>query len=175
MPNPIPDRVQRAVEVLDIDPAANVLEIGCGPGVAVSLVCEQLTNGRCTALDRSAVAIDRARRRNAANVAAGKAILHQCELKDFDSGGERFDVIFAINVNVFWAGAATAEITAVQSLLTANGVFFLFYERPRGGELDPLAAMISHRLTDAGFVVDVTGDELLEIQARDRRVGRCVR
>ena len=174
MPPAIPGRVQRAVEVLDLDPTANVLEIGCGPGVAVSLICAQLTTGRFTAMDRSAVAVSRATRRNAADVASGKAIILHSELKDFDSAGQRFDVIFAINVNVFWAGDATAEIAAVQSLLKPNGVFHLFYEVPVGADMERLGTTITTRLSDAGFVVDTTIGGLLEIEARDRRVGRCV-
>ena len=51
-----------------------MLEIGCGNGVAAWLVCERLTSGRLTAIDRSAKAIATARQRNADHAAAGKAV-----------------------------------------------------------------------------------------------------
>ncbi len=56
-----------------VEPTDQLLEIGCGPGVAVSLVCEKLYDGNITAIDRSAKMIETARKRNADHVAAGVA------------------------------------------------------------------------------------------------------
>lgn len=54
--------------MLDPGSADQVLEIGCGPGVAAAVVCERLTTGRLLAVDRSAVAA----RRTAEHVAGGR-------------------------------------------------------------------------------------------------------
>jgi trans-aconitate methyltransferase len=73
----VPERLRWAVQLLDIAPADEILEIGPGPGVSVSLVCEQLADGHITAIDRSATAVQRATKRNADHVASGKAVVHQ--------------------------------------------------------------------------------------------------
>ena len=42
--NTVPERVAWAVEMLDIAPDDRLLEIGCGAGQAVSLICAQNVN-----------------------------------------------------------------------------------------------------------------------------------
>jgi ubiquinone/menaquinone biosynthesis C-methylase UbiE len=57
------ERLIWAVETLTVDPADHILEIGCGAGVAVTLVCEKLGSGKVMALDRSEAMIAQARKR----------------------------------------------------------------------------------------------------------------
>lgn len=79
-------RLRSAVEQLDIRPADRVLEIGCGHGVAATLVCERLEGGRLTAVDRSPKMIQAATRRNARYIEAGKAEFFVANLEDLDLG-----------------------------------------------------------------------------------------
>jgi len=68
----VPDRLRWAVDVVDPQPDEELLEVGCGPGVAAALVCERLASGRLHAVGRSATAAERTRRRGADHLASGR-------------------------------------------------------------------------------------------------------
>lgn len=123
----------RAVELLDVAPADELLEIGCGPGVAVGLVAAALEGGRALAIDRSATAIARAGRRNAAHVANGTVELRETSLETFDPGDDRFDTVFAIDVNLFWTRRPASELATIARALKPGGVLRLFYGPGPGG------------------------------------------
>lgn len=85
MASKVSERFVWAVETLELEPADNILEIGCGHGVAVSLIWERLgPGGRITAIDRSQKMIAAARRRNQQHVESGRAVLEAVALEDAD-------------------------------------------------------------------------------------------
>ena len=94
-------RLVWAVEILDVKPSDRVLEVGCGHGVAASLVCERLEDGHLTAIDRSPKMIEAAARRNAEHVEAGRAEFIVARLEELDLGERRFDKVFAVRVALF--------------------------------------------------------------------------
>jgi len=147
----VPERVRWAVRVLDISPGDQVLEIGCGSGVAVSLVCDQLVGGRITAIDRSATAIKRATERNADHIAAGKAVLRQVDLAALADRDRRFDKVFAVNVNLFWVRSADADLLIIKERMRPGGVLHLFYERPGSDKASQIAKSVTGALTSQGF------------------------
>ena len=126
----MPPRIAWAVELLGVEPADHILEVGCGPGVALGLVCSGLEGGRLTGIDRSATAIERTRRRNAEHLAADRLELHQVDLAGFVAGPDRFDKAFAVNVNVFWTGPARAEGAVLARVLRPDGRLWLVYGGP---------------------------------------------
>jgi SAM-dependent methyltransferase len=143
-----------AVETLAIDPADRVLEVGCGHGVAVSLVCERLTSGRITAIDRSPKMIERAAHRNRDHVARGRAVLKTAALEEADFEGERFDKVFAFNVAPFWLEPKQA-MEIVGPLLCPEGAMYLFWDarHTRSGQARDLADRLLERLRLAEFSV----------------------
>src|SRR5919202_1044262 len=68
------ERFVWSVDTLEVRPADRLLEVGCGHGVAVSLVCERLTTGTITAIDRSPKMIEMATRRNREHLAGDGAV-----------------------------------------------------------------------------------------------------
>lgn len=120
-----PDRIRWAVDVLDPRPDERLLEVGCGPGVAASLVCARLTTGRLTAVDRSAVAVERTLRRCAEHVAAGRLEVVRATLDALDVTG--MDAAFSVDVNVFWTTGATRELAALHRALRPGGRLYVLY------------------------------------------------
>ena len=149
-----PERLVRAVELLDVGPEERILEIGCGPGVAAALVCERLGGGHLTAIDRSSTAIERARKRNAAALAAGKLDLRRVSLAELEPpAGERFDAVLAVNVNLFWTGPADTELNVLTRALRPGGRVVLGYETARGTLRKSAITAIETGLQAHGFVV----------------------
>ena len=93
------ERLQAIVDQLDVHPGDRVLEIGCGHGVAATMICERLERGRFTAVDRSQKMIDAATKRNAAYL--DKAEFLVMHLEDLDLGDRRFDKVVAVRVGLF--------------------------------------------------------------------------
>src|SRR3712207_1529089 len=135
------ERLRSVVEHLDIRPGDRVLEIGCGHGVAATLVCERLEGGRLTAVDRSAKMIQAAARRNAAYIEAGRAEFLVATLEDLDLGDRRFDKIFAVRVGLFHRDPERAR-SIVERWLAPGGAVFVFFDPPSGPSASPLPILI---------------------------------
>ncbi len=150
----VPDRVRWALEVIDPGPADNLLEIGCGAGVAASLVCARLRTGRLLAVDRSPVAVDRTARRNAVHVAAGRLAVRRSELHALAVTGD-FDAAYAIDVNVFWTRHPGPELMVLARALRPAGRLFVLYGRGGPTPADRVTAAVATALRLGGFI-DVT-------------------
>lgn len=148
----VPERLSWLVDLLEVGPDDRLLEIGCGRGVAVDLVCARLAGGHVTGLDRSAKAIDAAAERNADWVAAGRAAFHcgpAMALGTFEAGS--FDTVFAMNVNLFWVQESAEELALVRRALAPGGVVHLAWEAPGAAKAASIERAVSRALADHGF------------------------
>ena len=125
------ERLRSVVEQVGFRPDDRVLEIGCGHGVAATLVCERLEEGRLTAVARSAKMIEAATRRNAAYVEAGRVEFLVADLEDLDLGDRRFDKIFAVRVGLFHREPERAR-SMVERWLAPGGEVFVLFDTPSG-------------------------------------------
>ena len=149
----VAERLLWAVRTLAVEPDDRLLEIGCGPGVAVSQVCEKLDGGSITAIDRSPKMVAAASRRNADHVAAGTASFQTATPPEADLGDARFDKVFAINVGMFWRERPVRELEIIGERLAPDGRLFLFHESPPGTAAPPDAGPAVALLEGNGFVV----------------------
>jgi SAM-dependent methyltransferase len=149
------DRLAWAVRVLDPAPSDRVLEVGCGHGVAATLVCERLDGGRLTAIDRSAKMIDMATRRNEEHVAAGRAVFETVALERADFGEERFDKVFGVHVAALWK--SDEALAAVRGCLAPGGALYVIDQAPgwrTGTDAQASTEKVVAALRDRGWRVD---------------------
>lgn len=152
MTKPSP-RFRWMVDMLPLDPGNRVLEVGCGHGVALGLIGEQLTTGTVTGADRSTKMIAAARKRNAALVGAGRVRLRTASLHELDDEPGSYDLICAMNHPGSWRHSGRNR-PATSGLLAPGGALCLFAQQPpwaSGGATWP--DDMSATLTDHGFVV----------------------
>lgn len=123
------DRLRAVVEQLDVGPDYRVLEIGCGHGVAATLVCQRLRGGHLVAVDRSPKMIEAAARRNAEFVASGHAEFLVADLESLYLGSRRFDRIFAVRVGLFHREPERARRLA-ERWLAPGGKLLVVFDTP---------------------------------------------
>lgn len=157
------ERLAWVVETLAVQPQDRLLEIGCGHGVAMTLVCEKLDGGHIVAIDRSQKMIDLAEKRNRASVAAGKASLQTVALHEAEFGAARFDKVFAVRIGVFFRGAPARELAIIHKALTPGGSLYLFYDPFTAHQIKAVTARQSALLSSHGFsITNVLTKELAQ-------------
>jgi SAM-dependent methyltransferase len=156
----IPERIKWAIELLDVRPDDQIIEIGGGNGVAAHLVCERLgDDGRLAFVERSDVAIVRATARNDEAVRQGKLVPMCAAITDARLEAAAFDKVFAVNVNVFWTGDAATELETIGRSLKPEGMLLLVYEAPTRDRLGQFSDEIAVNMKAGGFESDVARNE----------------
>jgi ubiquinone/menaquinone biosynthesis C-methylase UbiE len=146
-------RLAWAVDTLDVQPGDRLLEIGCGHGVAVSLICDRLAGGRITAVDRSPKMIEMARKRNRAHADKVRFIVSTIERADL--GDEVYDKAFAVHVAALEKPGDALEV--VRRRLVPDGRLYLFSQAPWWTSADQprrFGTELGGALEDAGIAVE---------------------
>ncbi|WP_110181686.1 class I SAM-dependent methyltransferase [Nocardioides solisilvae] len=151
----IPPRIRWAVDLMDVQPHDQVLEIGCGPGAGAELICARLETGKLFAIDRSESGVDRTKRRNAKHVEAGRLTVRQIDLATLRVPVKRLTKVFAFNVNLFWVRPCEDEVALLHERLVPGGSVYLFYETVRPELVPNIVEKTSAALVSAGFRVSI--------------------
>jgi len=128
-PDPSP-RLAEIVAALPLRPGLRVLEIGCGPGAAARAVARRIGDGRVLAIDRSARAVEQARRGADAEIAAGRLAVRQAAVEDFElaAGEAPYDLAFAVRVGALdgrHPEAGRRALRRIAAALTPDGRLFV--------------------------------------------------
>lgn len=140
-------RIVAAVDLLAPRDGERLLEIGCGTGQATALICAR-TAAKVVAIDRSDVAVARARIVNAGAIAAHRADVWPGDIDKAPIPPGDFDRAFAIRVNSFWTKPGIALPHLVTSL-RAGGEAWIIYDADLDKSTGPvLRSMEAHGFTD---------------------------
>ena len=156
MPAPtIPPRIKWAVDLMDVQPADQVLEIGCGPGAGAEATCAKLETGKLFAIDRSESGVDRTKRRNQKYVDAGRLVVRQIDLATLRVPVKRLNKVFAFNVNLFWVRGCADEVALLHERLLPGGAVYLFFDANQRELVPNIVRKASQALQEGGFRVSV--------------------
>lgn len=133
------------VELLDIGPAHRVLELGFGPGYALSLVAPRLTTGCIVGLDHSSAMLAQARRRNRDWIADGRMQLVQGGPEALATLPRGFDRLYSANFIQFIADPA-ALLQNLRALMVKGARIGMTYQPRHPGATDADALQFADRL-----------------------------
>ena len=148
-------RNRQTVEMMSLNPYSRVLEIGCGPGLALAQCAETVTAGRIVGLDHSSVMIRQARQRLGSVSALPRVELLVGCIEQLADWPEAFDRIYSLNVIQF-IGDKSEFFRQVFALLDQSGMCFTTYQ-PRLDNDNPdgayqMADDVAQLMQESGFV-----------------------
>lgn len=147
-------RSRQAVRLLDVQPTDRVVELGCGPGVAVAALAVRAAQGLVVGVDHSAVMIGQARRRNHAAVRARRVRLLRTPVEQLSLDAGTFDAALAINTVGMWPDPP-ARLRHIARLLRPGGRVALIGQPRRPGadaaDSESVGRTLADLLSEAGI------------------------
>ncbi len=143
-----------AVSLLELQPTDHVLEIGFGPGVALTLMSKVVTAGSVVGIDHSEVMFRQATKRNAAAIEQGQVQLLLASVSDLSADHGRYDKCLMVNVFHRWDNAIDV-LRRVQWQMNPGGKIVIAFQPNVQNPTDEDALRAGHamveRLMAAGF------------------------
>jgi SAM-dependent methyltransferase len=143
-----------AVGLLDVQPTDRVIELGCGPGVAIAALTSRATRGLVVGVDHSQVMIRQASRRNRAAIRAGRVRLIHAPVQSMSVSDGPFDAALAVNTAGMWPDPP-ARLRELAGLLRPGGRIALVSQPRCPGATAATSAAAARELagllTEAGF------------------------
>jgi SAM-dependent methyltransferase len=135
------------VDLLALSGDERVLEIGCGPWVALELCLSAAPGVRAAGVDHSALMIAKAAERNRAAVKSGRLMLYKGSVDALPASAPAFDKAFSNNVIQF-VGDQQGFLTNIAARLRPGGVLATTYQPRHARATRGDALKMVERLTE---------------------------
>ena len=150
------------VDLLGLAADSRVLEIGYGPGLALKQVLRTVTESDVTGIDHSAIMREQATARNREAVQAGRLSLLIGSAEDALVLEPGFDIIYSVNVAMFWSEPQSV-FEKLHTLLAPGGLVATTHQ-PRHRNANPgdaaaMAEKVRGWMSAVGYV-DLRTEEL---------------
>ncbi len=152
-----------AVDALQVGPHDTVLELGCGPGHALSVIASRAPFNTINGIDRSSVMLGQAASRNAKAIREGRVRLMAAEFEWLPFRESTFDKILAVNVIYFWRDTRRV-LDGIRRVLRPGGRLVIYATDAASMRHWKFASPDTHRLFDRAALARV-----LEEAGFDRR------
>lgn len=136
------ERSRWAVGLLGLGPGDRLLEVGCGPGVAIAAAAAR--GAQVVGVDRSPVMIDQARHRNRQAVRHGQVELHAAPVERLPDLGAPFDAALAVNTLGFWTDPVAVLSTIAGKLRPGGTIAVVSQPRSKGATAEHTRAAGEH-------------------------------
>lgn len=159
------------VEALGVGPDDRVVEIGCGPGVALADAAGRVSRGLVVGVDPSAVMVAQAKRRCRAAIDAGRAEVRRAPAAALPFADASFTRAFSVNALRHWPSAREGFAEMRRVLRPGARVVVGLRKQRQGAGADPHAhgatddevAALCATLGDLGFG---------GVESKDHELGR---
>ncbi len=156
------ERNRWLIDQLGVGGGDRLLEVGCGPGVAIETVAARLISGQVIGIDHSTTMLRQAALRNRAAIDRGVVRLVEASAESLTASFGTFDRIYSMNVWQFWPDQE-AVIGTLAALLEPGGIVAIGIQpRHRGAtaaDTSAAARCIADQFLDAGLT-DVRAEQL---------------
>ena len=158
-----------AVEMLDIQPDDQALEIGFGHGRTIRMIAERAKAGFVAGVDLSDVMVRQATRYNLDLIVAGRAELCQGSVADLPYECGRFTKVLAVNNYQFWPDAEL-NLEEMRRVMHEGGLVLICLRMHSTKRLALAPGFTEDEVTDVARLVRWVG--FRDIRIVKRKVGR---
>jgi ubiquinone/menaquinone biosynthesis C-methylase UbiE len=158
-----------AVEMLDIQPDDQALEIGFGHGRTIRMIAERAKAGFVAGVDLSDVMVRQATRYNLDLIVAGRAELCQGSVADLPYECGRFTKVLGVNNYQFWPDAEL-NLEEMRRVMREGGLVVICLRMHSTKRLALAPGFTEYEVTDVARLVRWVG--FRDIRIVKRKVGR---